>query len=249
MNVMQQNRDFMKCPSFLEGMQESDQQKGLPYPPYSKPATGELIVLDEFAAPNMLYTTTLDVRRSERKYDDTKPMSRDELAFILWSAGGIQQAKGHGTLRPTPSGGARHPFELYAAVQNVEGLEAGLYRYVPAENIGSKLVSLEYLGAIGEYKDKLTAAVVGQKWAADAAVNLFVTCIPYKAEWRYHDMSHRVVLIDLGHLGQNVMLSAAALGLGSCCMAAYDQKLSDALIGVDGVDEYTVYVIAFGAVK
>ncbi|MCL2547206.1 MAG: SagB/ThcOx family dehydrogenase [Oscillospiraceae bacterium] len=249
MNDIMQNREFMKCPSFLDGMRESDQQKGIPHPAYSKPAVGALTTLPAFGAIDMSYDKLLDIRRSERKYDETKPMSREELAFILWSAGGIQEVKGHATLRPTPSGGARHPFELYIAVQNVESLAAGLYRYIPAENIGKKTVSLEYLGVIEGYKNRLTDAVFGQRWAASAAACLFVSCLPYKAEWRYCEMAHRVILIDLGHLGQNVMLSAAALGLGSCCMAAYDQKLCDEFLGLDGVDEYTVYVISLGETK
>jgi nitroreductase len=62
-------------------------------------------------------------------------------------------------------------------------------------------------------------------------------------------MAHRVMLIDLGHLGQNVMLSAAGLGLGSCCMAAYDQTLCDETLGLDGLTEYTVYAISVGAAQ
>ena len=50
-------------------------------------------------------------------------------------------------------------------------------------------------------------------------------------------------------VGQNAMLSAAALGLGSCCMAAYDQQVCDNVIGLDGVDEYVVYGIAVGTAE
>jgi nitroreductase len=56
------------------------------------------------------------------------------------------------------------------------------------------------------------------------------------------------MLIDLGHLGQNVMLSAVDMGLGSCCIAAYDQRLCDAFLEIDGVDEYTVYMITVGSI-
>lgn len=99
---------------------------------------------------------------------------------------------------------------------------------------------------IPDYEQTITEMVVGQAWAAKAPIVLFYTCIPYKAEWRYHELSHRVQLIDLGHVGQNAMLSAAALGLGSCCMAAYGQEACDGLIGVDGLEEYTVYGVAVG---
>ena len=249
-NIME-NRSFMKCPSFFEEMENSDQKKGIPHPPYTKPHRGELILLPEFDGKNSpvchkSYETLLDIRRSVRQYDAATPMTQEQLAFLLWSAGGIQKAKGHATLRPTPSGGARHPFELYVAVQHVQGLQEGVYRYVPSEHMGEKRVSIEYIKPFTDYENELTDAVIGQGWAAGASVALFVTCVPYKSEWRYCSLAHRVILIDLGHLGQNVMLSAAGMGLGSCCMAAYDQNLCDEFLGVDGVDEYTVYVISVG---
>ena len=56
-----------------------------------------------------------------------------------WSASGIQATQGNvATLRPVPSAGARHPFELYVAVKDVEGLESGIYHYVPAKHIEEK---------------------------------------------------------------------------------------------------------------
>ena len=251
MSETMKNRGFMKCPPFLEGMEGSDQQKEIPHPPHSKPPQGELILLPDFASaenlfPHDSYEELLDIRRSVRKYNEVTPMSQEQLAFLLWSAGGIQAVKGHATLRPTPSGGARHPFELYAAVQNVQGLKEGIYRYVPSEYIGEKRVAIEYVKPFTDYKNQLSDAVLNQSWAAGASVSIFVSCVPYKSEWRYRDLSHRVVLIDLGHLGQNLMFSAAAMGLGSCCIAAYDQGLCDAFIGLDGADEYTVYVIPVG---
>ena len=99
------------------------------------------------------------------------------------------------------------------------------------------------------FKEAMAEMLAGQKWAVKAPAVIFYTCVPYKAEWRYADMAHRVMLIDLGHMGQNAMLAAAALGLGSCCMAAYNQELCDKALGVDGLNEYTVYAISVGTPK
>ena len=247
MSKIQKNRKFMHCPSFKEGMAESDQSKGVTPPAFGKAVTGPLTVLPPFdGITDATYTQLLDSRRSVRNYTNT-PMTRAQLAFMLWSVNGIQALRGDvATFRPVPSGGSRHPFETYITVRNVEGLAPGLYHYLPTENIGEKLVTIEFLGDIPNYEDTITEMVVGQAWAAKAPAVLFYSCIPYKAEWRYHEMAHRVVLIDLGHLGQNAMLSAAALGLGSCCMAAYDQQACDKVLGLDGLEEYTVYGIAVG---
>ena len=250
MSKITENRKFMQCPSFKEGMAESDQSKGVTAPVFGKTITGPLTVLPPFEGiTTASYTDLLDSRRSVRSYAKT-PMTQAQLAFMLWSVNGIQSLRSDvATFRPVPSGGSRHPFETYVTVRNVEGLKPGLYHYLPTENMGEKLVTLEFLGDIPNYEDTITEMVVGQAWAAKAPVVLFYSCIPYKAEWRYHELAHRVVLIDLGHVGQNAMLSAAALGLGSCCMAAYDQQVCDKVIGLDGVDEYVVYGIAVGAAE
>ena len=253
MNLIQNNRNFMKCPSFENAMSESDQKSGILHPTHGKAVTGELIELPPFEgiSSQVLYADLLDRRRSERVYTQT-PITQDQLAFILWSAQGIQAFRGENsvaTLRPVPSGGARHAFELYMIVQNVEGLKTGIYRYAPAEHIGEKRVAIEFISAVDNDQNRLKELLSGQGWATKAPVVLFISCIPYRAEWRYNVAAHRVMLIDLGHLGQNVMLSAASLGLGSCCVAAYDQNLCDSSLGLDGTDEYTVYAVPIGVPK
>lgn len=248
MSKMLENRNFMKCPSFKDGMSLSDQAKGVPAPAFGKEITGETFVLPPFdEITTATYAELLDTRRSVRNYADT-PLSQAQLAFMLWSVNGIQSHRDTvATFRPVPSGGARHPFETYVAVKNVTGLAPGLYHYLPTENMGEKRVTIERMGEIPDYDTTITQTLMWQNWAAKAPAVLYYTCIAYKAEWRYHEMSHRVMLIDLGHLGQNAMLSAAALGLGSCCMAAYDQTSCDKLLGVDGTDEYMVYAVSVGS--
>jgi SagB-type dehydrogenase family enzyme len=253
------NRKFMHCPSFEGAMDESDQAQGITHPPHAKIAKGDLIELSSFetkeeSSPVLRdsYTELLDVRRSKRAYFDVT-LTQEQLALMLWSAVGIQEFRGANdaaSLRPSPSGGARHPFNLYVVVRDVEGLEPGLYLYAPLEHVGEKRVSLSYLGPIdGDYTARITDMLAGQRWAAKAPAIVMVTCDPYRAEWRYGTAAHRVMLIDLGHLGQNLMLSATAMGLGSCCMAAFEQKLCDDLLGIDGVEEYTVYAVSFGKAR
>jgi len=250
MPAIEQNRRFMHCPSFKEKMAESDQSKEIPAPPFHNDALPDPIKLTPFTGqlPCPAYEDLLDNRRSLRTYDAEKPLTQEQLSFLLWSAQGIQFTRGHSSLRPVPSGGARHPFETYVAVRFVSGIDPGLYHYTPQTNIGEKKAAIGRICDF-DFENKITPMLVGQSWAAKAPVVLFYTCVPYRAEWRYVDMAHRVMLIDLGHLGQNVMLSAAALGLGSCCMAAYDQALCDEVLGLDGINEYTVYAISAGAAK
>ena len=248
------NRNYMKCPDFGAVLGRSDQQKELPQPPLCKSARGDVILLsDDFsdARADKRYTELLDIRRSVRVYDDNAPMTKNQLAFLLWSTQGIAEVRGeeYCTLRPVPSGGARHPFETYFFANNVEGLQPGIYHYLPYEHIGEKHVSIEFIGGLYDHKKEITKMLAMQKWASNASVIIYLTCVAYRAEWRYNSMAHRVALIDLGHAGQNLMLSAAAMGLGSCCIAAYDQKLCDKALGVDGYEEYTVYACTVGKAR
>ena len=248
------NREFMKCPDFNIFNTSSDQEKDLPQPPLGKKATGDVIDIavdtDEVLLEGQ-YTELLDKRRSERIYDKNTPMTQSQLAFLLWSIQGVQKVSGtnYATLRPVPSGGARHPFEIYFIARNIEGLKPGVYTYLPLEHIGEKIVSVKFVSEFPDHNERITNMLAGQKWARNASVVVFFTCVAYRAEWRYCTFAHRVVLIDLGHAGQNLMLSAAAMGLGSCCMAAYDQKLCDEALGLDGYEEYTVYACSVGKTR
>jgi len=247
-------RNYMKCPDLSAVMAKSDQEKELPQPPLCKEAKGEIIRISaDFTdvVTNDSYAVLLDKRRSERVYGRANSMSQEQLAFLLWSTQGVQEIRGanYATLRPVPSGGARHPFETYFIAQRIEGLAAGVYHYLPLETIGEKTVAIEYVGELPEMGKSITDMLAGQKWASAAPVVVFLSCVAYRAEWRYSVAAHRVVLIDLGHAGQNLMLSACAMGMGSCCIAAYNQKLCDEALGLDGYEEYTVYACAVGEAK
>jgi SagB-type dehydrogenase family enzyme len=235
-------------------MFESDQEKKLPQPPLTIDKKKDVIEIEadfDKAICNLSYSDLLDIRRSERVYDRNAVMTQSQLAFLLWSSQGIQEVRGNGyaTFRPVASGGARHAFETYFIARSVEGLKPGLYHYLPIEHIGEKRVSVEFLKEIPNPAACVSDMLAGQKFAGTAQVALFLSCVAYRAEWRYSHMAHRVALIDLGHIGQNWMLSSAAMGLGSCCFAAFNQKACDDVLELDGFEEYTVYACCAGKTK
>jgi hypothetical protein len=126
-DVIQHNRTFMKSVFGKPGI-ESDQHKGIPQPTPFKMCGGRRVALSrdfKAAMKNSDYLSLLNTRVSRRAYADT-PLSLNVLSFLLWSAQGVKTVKSNLTFRNVPSGGARHPFEVYLAVRNVEGLEKGL---------------------------------------------------------------------------------------------------------------------------
>jgi nitroreductase len=48
---------------------------------------------------------------------------------------------------------------------------------------------------------------------------------------------------------QNLYLACEAIGAGTCAVGAYHQNKLDAFLGVDGQDEFAIYVAPVGKVK
>jgi SagB-type dehydrogenase family enzyme len=168
-----------------------------------------------------------------------------QLSFLLWATQGVKDVRGkkYATLRTVPSGGARHGFETYLLVQSVEGLAPGKYHYLAIEH------QLEYLGPQEDSHQAITTSLEGQSWAAKASVVFYWSFVPYRCEWRYGVFAHRVALIDAGHIDQNLYLACAALGLGTCAVAAFDGPLCDGIFGLDGDEEFTAYTAPVGTIS
>ncbi len=138
--------------------------------------------------------------------------------------------------RLIPSGGARQPLETYLAINYVEGLEQGIYRYLPDVH---KLV---LVSQPSNQMNQLTEAAVGQRFVGESAVCFIWTAMSYRMEWRYGPTSHKTILIEAGHVCQNLYIAVESIGCGTCAIAAYMQDKLDAFIGVDGKEEMSVYL-------
>lgn len=246
MERFRENREFMK--SRFKDEVVSDQNKQIKQPPLVKPfEEKERIINLPKVNKNILIKKEIhdciNDRKSHRKYEDCI-ISIDELSYLLWATQGVKEIKGdnYATLRTVPSAGARHPFETYLAVNRVEGLQKGIYRYLPVEH------QLLFLHEENDIEEKITNGTLGQKFAGTAQVNFIWSCTPYRTEWRYDYRSHKVMLLDAGHICQNLYIACEALGLGTCAIASYDQEFMDRMTGIDGEEEFVVYVAPVGRV-
>ena len=249
MSDYKSNRDFMKS-EFAESVHElSDQAKKVPYPPLEKPLPDGEVAQIDLPDPNpdlmrkpAFHQLLLD-RQSRRKFTG-ESLSLEELSYLLWSTQGViaQLGMGYASRRPVPSAGARHAFETYLAVNRVEGLEPGIYRYLPFSH------QLYFQEPARNLPGLLTEANLGQKFVGNAAVVFSWSCIPYRAEWRYMNHAHKNLLLDAGHICQNLYLAVEALGLGTCAVGAYDQAAMDAIFELDGEDEFIVYLAPVGKI-
>ena len=177
-------------------------------------------------------------RRSERTYS-SEPLALGELGALLWAAAGITARQGGFALRTAPSAGGLYPIEHYVVANAVEGLEQGAYHY---DVLGR---ALERLYA-GDLRLPLARAALDQRIAADAQAVFVWTAVLERSRWKYGERFLRYVLLDAGHIAENVALAATALGLGTCQIAAfYDEEVA-AILGLDPEVEPVVYLSTAG---
>jgi SagB-type dehydrogenase family enzyme len=177
-------------------------------------------------------------RRSTRHFQNV-PLSAGELSQLLWASQGMTGSESGYKLRAAPSAGALYPVETYLSVQNVNGIESGIYHY---DVLGHSLECLR----TGKLGPEVAGAALEQGFLAASAVVFAWTAVFARSKWKYRERAYRYVYLDAGHIAQNVALAAVALGLGSCQVAAlYDDEVN-ALLDIDGKEESVIYMTAVG---
>ncbi len=224
------------------------QSRGEPAPPLEKACTRaaervELISpgLWRGIAP-ISVEDAVRARQSHRAFT-RDPLTVDELSFLLWATQGVRGQAGSTVRRTVPSAGARHAFETYLVVSRVTEVRPALYRDLPLEH---QLI-LERIP--GPNRAEVVAGANDQRFVGDAAVVFYWTVMPSRMEWRYAEASYKVLAIDAGHVVQNLYLACECIAGGTCAVASYHQRLCDRLLGVDGEEEFTIYLAPVGKVR
>jgi SagB-type dehydrogenase family enzyme len=246
--LFEKNRFFLKDTIRQQiDFSRTAQSRHVPAPPVQKPTPPDGVRInlsDGAAALSRLCRMPLGeaiIRRESVRDYSADPFTLEELSALLWAVQGVRKVLSPSTaLRTVPSAGARHAFETYLVISRIEGLASGLYRYLPFDGQLAQLAIDDQIGR------KAAAACLGQSFVAAAAVTFFWTAIPARMEWRYDLAAHKVIAIDAGHVSQNLYLACTSMGAGSCAIAAYDQDACDRLLGVDGEEEFTVYISPVG---
>ncbi|QPJ60710.1 MAG: SagB/ThcOx family dehydrogenase [Candidatus Nitronauta litoralis] len=182
-------------------------------------------------------------RRSVRTFGE-KPVSLPELSKILFQTFGISgeipiPGGGAQYLRTSPSGGALYPAEIYLAIRNVEGLEKGLYHYQVSSH------SLEVLELL-DPTEKLNEALCGQEYCEQASIVFLISGFIARTKYKYGERGYRYVLLDIGHLGQNLYLSCAALNFGIMTTCGFFDDLVNKFLKIDGTSEAMMYAAFVG---
>lgn len=238
-------REFMRKTRY-ENLEPSQQQAGvIPQPPLEVEAAPDAAAI---ALPDVgrLAFAPLDVRQAIeqrttiRRYSDD-PISLEELSYLLWLTQGVKAVTPRPvTLRTVPSAGARHAFETYLLVNRVAGLQPGVYRFLAIEH-ALLPVSLDV-----SMNAALTHACLDQGQVEHSAVTFFWVAALARMYWRYGERGYRYLHLDAGHVCQNLYLAAEQLGCGVCAIAAFDDVLTNTALGLDGEEQFTVYIASLG---
>ncbi len=181
----------------------------------------------------------LQQRRSQRQYQD-RPLSLEELTALLWATQGVTLASHNFLLRTAPSAGALYPVETYVAAHRVTGMDPGIWHlHIPD-------FALELVAA-GDCRPTLVTACLAQQFLGTGGVAFIWTGILNRAMSKYRERAIRYLFLDAGHICQNLMLAATALGLGCCPVGAFFDGEVEQLVQVDGQEEVALYLAAVGA--
>ncbi len=222
-----------------------DQQRGVSQPPIEAEYDETILLIDlvapsEIKVQNKNLRVCIEKRQSVRKYSEDS-LNLNELSWLLWCTQGIKDdSPSHVTLRNVPSAGARHAFETYLLINRVEGLAAGLYRYIATKHKLMKIATTE------DFTDKITKAAYNQSAMYSSAVTFIWVAVPYRMTWRYGERGYRYLLLDAGHVCQNLYLAADNISSGVCAIAAYHDKMFNELLGLDGEEQFVIYLATLG---
>lgn len=223
----------------------SDQARGYPQPPLESGIKGNRKTID-LPGPENIRIQEIDVRKvierrtSVRNYSP-EPLSLEELSYLLWCTQGVKEVvRNAATFRTVPSAGARHALETYILANNVSGLEKGLYRFLPIEHRLTEINMDENIA------DEIKRGCLDQAFVKTSAATFIWTAVPYRMTWRYGQRGYRYLHLDAGHVCQNLYLSAESIDCGVCAIAAFLDEEINPVIGVDGENEFVIYVATAG---
>lgn len=193
--------------------------------------------------PDLSLPQAIRQRRSQRTWAHT-PISTAQLGTLLRLGAGIvrvEESGGKPTYhRAAPSGGARYPIELYPVVLRVSDVPTGIYHYDYHSH------ALDVLQQSSETEATFSGHSVYPEFIEGAAVGFLMTAVFERVSMKYSDRGYRNILLEAGHIAQNLCLLASSMKLGSLCMAGYYDQKMEQMLWLDGLSESVVYLVIVG---
>jgi len=124
--------------------------------------------------------------------------------------------------------------------QRVQQLDGGVYHYVP---LGHRLEVVRPDALPAHLSSEM---FLGQPYLVQAAAIVVITAVVERSLWKYDDRGYRYIVLEAGHVAQNINLCAAGLGLASLNLGGFFDEDVTALLKLDPDREIVLYGIALG---
>lgn len=220
---------------------ERKREKALPPAHTTDHGCDGIIQLPEWQVRDKI-AAIMSARRSKREFTATE-IELGQLADCLYSGLGIQAIEHdpvHGSiLKMTPSGGARNPYEGFVYALNVNGVARAIYHYSGWDHTLAPVKGKDLL--------QPSELLGNQEWIDKASAVIFLVANFDRAMWRYsHPNGYKVVLIEAGHIAQNILLTAERLRLGAVPTGAVNDSALREALSLDRITQTVVYAIVVG---
>ena len=200
----------------------------------------EQLTLPAPVTPAVLADALSD-RVSCRRFSE-QALTSEQLATILHCGYGIVGRAAMGGFefpqRPVPSAGACYPLHVFVLCRSVDGIEPGVFYYEPDSILRTVNVRPP--------DDVVSQLFFNQEYVGAAAAVIVLAAEWDKTMHRYFDRGYRYVLFEVGHVGQNIALTAATLGLGCLSTGGFDDSELATLLGLSGQEVAPLYALAVG---
>ena len=199
--------------------------------------------------PKKFRVPDIPVRNAIENYEPVGFFSRSvitkkDLSYLLWCSQGFRKMVSETIqVRNVPSSGSRYPLETYFVASDVEGLEPGLYRYLPL----SHSIVAERLDP--DITLEMSTASMNFRIITRAAATFLWVAVPYRSVWALGNRGYRSCFIEAGHSCQNLILAAANLGYDVFPTDMFHDDLIAKLAGLDAETQWPVYLAAVGTVE
>jgi SagB-type dehydrogenase family enzyme len=172
-------------------------------------------------------------RRRSRLPDEAAPVSIEQLGQLFGLACGARPDDSRA--RVVPSAGSLHPLEVILVCSEVDGLSDGAYLYDSIEH------RLRAVPGLSPFEFWSRARIRGPERAPSVVAVIAATFARSRA--KYGLRGYRFALLEAGHVGQAIVLTATAMGLSSLPLGGFVDTEVDRMLGLDGVDRSVLYLV------
>ncbi len=193
--------------------------------------------------PNAFIYDLLLARQSSRDFSN-QPIELNQLSNILFAGYGnrnsfTEENKGLSE-KPVPSAGALYPLELYVLAMKVNGLKPGIYHYF------SRASKLEFIDGNAIDPQLLDRVFLEQSWIMNASAIIIATAVMERSLSKYRDRGYRYILLEAGHVFQNMNLIAAAHKIAAVNIGAFLDEEIGSYLKINDEEEKAIYAMVLG---